>query len=294
MLLVARDVFKEKTKICFGFQTNGTLITEKWCDFLIRSESIISFSIDGPGWYHDQRRKYRNGSGSFDASMHGLKLAQGSGLETPIISVISPSILQNPHEFLEFCAASGAKRFGLNIEEIEGAHKFSELYSSQTEFHYMNFIRTLAEKSRDMDISFREIDDARKSISSSGHIMNSEVEPFNIINIDYTGRISIFSPELITDTAFRAKYHLPNIHGSSLEEIVSNDVIQRLTSEVSQGVAKCKEDCRYFNHCGGGAPSNKFSETGRLDVSKTNYCGFKKRLLLNAVLEELEAFSEKA
>ena len=46
-------------------QTNGTLLTNNWCQFFHNNGWLVGVSIDGPREYHDAYRKTRGGAGSF-------------------------------------------------------------------------------------------------------------------------------------------------------------------------------------------------------------------------------------
>lgn len=38
-------------------QTNGTLLTDEWCDFLAENHWLVGISIDGPQEFHDEYRR---------------------------------------------------------------------------------------------------------------------------------------------------------------------------------------------------------------------------------------------
>src|SRR5262245_21814271 len=42
--------------------------------------------------------------------------------------------------------------------------------------------------------------------------------------------------------------------------------------EYQRGIAQCRLSCPYFAFCGGGHPSNRYFESGRLDGTETDYC----------------------
>jgi uncharacterized protein len=60
-----------------GFQTNGVLIDDRWCEFLARHKFLVGLSIDGPQPLHDRYRVDRGGHPTFDRVMEaGERLRQ--------------------------------------------------------------------------------------------------------------------------------------------------------------------------------------------------------------------------
>lgn len=57
-------------------QTNGTLITEEWCEFLKANRFLVGLSIDGPKKFHDRYRVAKDGSPTFDKVFAAAKLLQ--------------------------------------------------------------------------------------------------------------------------------------------------------------------------------------------------------------------------
>ncbi|MGB5431636.1 MAG: radical SAM protein, partial [Acidimicrobiia bacterium] len=47
-------------------QTNGTLLTDEWCEFLKENNYLVGISIDGPQPLHDVNRVNKRGEGTFD------------------------------------------------------------------------------------------------------------------------------------------------------------------------------------------------------------------------------------
>jgi len=63
-------------------QTNGTLLTDEWCEFLAEHDFLVGISIDGPRPLHDAFRVDKGGQGTFDRVMRGLRLLQRHGVST--------------------------------------------------------------------------------------------------------------------------------------------------------------------------------------------------------------------
>lgn len=64
---------------CFGVQSNGVLLNEKWVRLLDELGVSISISMDGPREVHDRARVTFTGKGSYDKVLRGLRFL----LDTP-------------------------------------------------------------------------------------------------------------------------------------------------------------------------------------------------------------------
>jgi uncharacterized protein len=70
-------------------QTNGTLLTDEWCEFLRENDFLVGISIDGPEPLHDVHRVTKKGKGTFDKVMRGLRLLQKHGIEYNVLTTVN-------------------------------------------------------------------------------------------------------------------------------------------------------------------------------------------------------------
>jgi uncharacterized protein len=70
-------------------QTNGTLLTDEWCEFLKENDYLIGISIDGPQPLHDVNRVNKRGEGTFDKVMRGLRLLQKHEVEYNVLTTVN-------------------------------------------------------------------------------------------------------------------------------------------------------------------------------------------------------------
>lgn len=70
-------------------QTNGTLITDEWADFLAKNDFLVGISIDGPADIHDRYRRDKGGYPTFDRVMAGLMNLQRAGAEYNTMSTVN-------------------------------------------------------------------------------------------------------------------------------------------------------------------------------------------------------------
>ena len=95
-------------RIINSFQTNGTLINEKWCKFFKQHNFLIGISIDGPEEIHDYYRCYIHGAKSWHKVMKGLKLLQDHKVEFNTLTVINNHNAKYPLEVYSFLKSTGS------------------------------------------------------------------------------------------------------------------------------------------------------------------------------------------
>lgn len=70
-------------------QTNGTLLTDEWCEFFKANHFLVGISLDGPPALHDWFRKDKSGAGSAERALQGLRLLQKHGVETNVLCTVN-------------------------------------------------------------------------------------------------------------------------------------------------------------------------------------------------------------
>jgi uncharacterized protein len=83
-------------------QTNGTLLTDEWCEFFKENDYLIGLSIDGPRELHDANRVDKGGRPTFDKVMRGLRLLQKHGVEFNILTTANAANADYPLEVYRF------------------------------------------------------------------------------------------------------------------------------------------------------------------------------------------------
>ena len=73
-------------------QTNGTLLTDEWCEFLKKNDWLVGVSIDGPQEFHDRYRRNKQGQPSFVKVMKGIHLLNKYGVDWNGCIMMSVSI----------------------------------------------------------------------------------------------------------------------------------------------------------------------------------------------------------
>jgi len=92
-----------------SLQTNGTLLTDKWCEFLKKHDFMVGLSLDGPREIHEIYRRDRGGKGTFDAVMRGLGLLQKHKVEYNVMACVGRNTAGRPLDVYRFFRDEGVE-----------------------------------------------------------------------------------------------------------------------------------------------------------------------------------------
>lgn len=278
-------------KVTYNFQTNGTLIDDKWCKFFSSINAKVGVSIDGPEVIHNSNRVTRRGDGSFDLVMRGVRKLQEYNVDFSVLAVLTEHSIGHAADIFKFLQDNNIDKIGFNVEEIEGVHSTTSLDERLFRLQMSNFFETLWELSKtDKKIHIREFDNMVRFIRSENIIHRSDNEPLAIVSFDYLGNVSTFSPELLSNThKAYGNFVFGNVNEmNDLTDILRNEKFLKVEEDINEGKRMCRESCDFFPICGGGSPSNKLYENDTFKSSDTNTCHLNTKIPGKIVLKGLE------
>jgi uncharacterized protein len=275
-----------------GFQTNGTLLNQAWCNLIKQHQVKVGISLDGPAFIHNAHRKTRTGIGTHASTIRGVTLLQNNNIDFHVITVLTQHSLDFPEEIFSFFVENGIKHIGFNVEEIEGIHQTSSLSRIGTGEKYYSFMKHFYEltKSTNGTLKVREFERIKSLIYSGEIVKQGQLSiPFTMINIDANGNFTTFCPELLTmKSPIYGDFILGNVLHDTFESILKTDKFQTINQDIKAGIEMCRSTCEYFSLCGGGAPSNKYFENKSFRSSETMFCKYTKKILTDIILEDIE------
>jgi uncharacterized protein len=184
------------------FQSNGTLITQDYCDLFKSPQVRVGLSIDGPDFIHDRHRTTRSKKGTHREVLDAVGLLKKNRISFSVIAVLTSYSLAHADEIYDFFKEIGPHEIGFNIDEVEGSNTRSSLTGSEIEHQYRCFMRRILERVRHDrgTVRVRELMQGYGLFSASlfGHeAVSSESNPLSIISCDMGGNLFTFSPELV-------------------------------------------------------------------------------------------------
>ena len=104
-----------------SIQTNGTLLTDEWCEFFRENNFLVGISIDGPQDFHDEYRRNKMGAPSYRKVMQGIELLKKHGVQYNCMAVVNDYNADYPLEFYNFFKEIGCEflQFAPIVERLK-------------------------------------------------------------------------------------------------------------------------------------------------------------------------------
>jgi len=277
-------------------QTNGTLLNDDWCRFFKLNSFNIGISIDGPAHLHDKIRVTWGNKPSLKNALQGAALLRSHGIKPGVVCVLTNDSLSYPLEIFNFFYENELNWVAFNVEEIEHANQTSSLNTeSKTIEKFTYFISTFYDLWEKNITSFnvREFSDLISSIRQKQKSTNFSRKPLEtqkdgILTFDKYGNISPYSPEFSGVKSERYEdFIIGNIKINSIEDVFYSNAYKRINNSVRISVESCKNNCEYFDLCGGAFLSNKFFENGDIESTETTTCKLKVQTITDVILSKL-------
>jgi uncharacterized protein len=285
------------TCVSHALQTNATLIDARWCALFKRHGIQVGVSVDGPAALHDRHRRSRAGAGTHARVMRGIAALREAAVPFHAIAVVTAATLGQADAFFDWFEVQGITELGCNFDEAEGVNTGSSLVDHEVE--HAAFMQRLVERTGNGPLRVRELDAAwhllrqplpRWHWRGQAFPDNAQVQPLALITVAHDGRWSSFSPELAGQRcATHGDFWLGDVQAGGYLAALGTRRLRALWAEIMAGVQACAAHCAHFEHCGGGAPANKFYEHGHFAGSETLYCRSMLQRPFDAVLAAAEA-----
>ncbi len=91
-----------------ALQTNGTLLNDEWCEFLVQNQFLVGLSIDGPPKLHDTYRVDKKGAPTYEKVALGLKMLKKHAVEFNTLTVVNRANSKKPLEVYRFLKQIGS------------------------------------------------------------------------------------------------------------------------------------------------------------------------------------------
>lgn len=261
---------KEKIKITFSLQTNGTLLNKTFISECAARNIGISVSLDGPEKLHNLRRRTKAGKGTFKKIIKNIDiLKMYPEVFDGVIGVINP--YSNPQELLSFYKDNELLTIDLLLPDSTyqdppvGKETNRDIYKDWLIKAFDTWFNDF------QDISFRTYELIIKSLLGE----QTNIDTFGLGELDYLTIEtdgSLHTTDILKISYNNASSIGLNLSNSSIRAALSSNVVKNYNDLLSYEKLprKCKV-CEFAKICGGGSLPHRFSKEMLFD-NPSVYC----------------------
>ena len=263
-----------------ALQTNATLLDDCWGAFLAENNFLVGVSIDGPEDLHNGYRVKRNGSGSFNEVLRGIRILQKHGVQWNSLTCVNAINSKLPLKVYKFLKGIGARhmqfipiverrpnpaaqKLGLdlstppNLEKPEGDPEMMP-WSVQPR-DYGTFLTTIFDTwiRKDVGKTFVQIFEVSfaKWIDQPGGLCIFSETCGDAVALEHDG--SIYS----CDHYVYPEFKIGNVRDTPLSEMLNSDQQLKFGKDKSDTLPPKCHECAYVSACNGGCPKHRSAVT---------------------------------
>ncbi len=247
-------------------QTNGTLLTDEWCEFLSENGWLVGLSIDGPQPLHDHYRRTTTGQPSWERVMRGIRLLQQHGVEWNAMTTVNHLNARYPLEFYRFFKEIGCRYIQITpvVERVD-RHRLAHVLQD-TEAPVAAYSVTPQQWGRFLCMVFDEW--VRHDVGEyyvtlfDSTLANWVGEPPGICayarECGHAGVMEFNGDVYSCDHFVFPEYRLGNIRRQTLTEMLYGEQQQRFSRLKHDALPRQCRECRWEFACHGECPRNRF------------------------------------
>lgn len=258
-----------------ALQTNATLLSDEWIDFLIGLDINVGISIDGPTEINDLRRVYKNKEGSTQDVLAGVQALRAAGIPFGALIVVDHSIVEfGAKRILDFALEAGIEAMTLlnSLPENTAPHGKPENYLPYPD--YVSFLCEMFDvwwPNYVNQITFTDLAQLQGGVSG-------ERRPVSCLwSGDCHSRF--MTVEANGDLAPCDKYRgdagslLGNVTMVPVGDLINKSNYLRDAKELQREANRQMSACKYFRVCRGGCPHDRLLSTRHLPDFDGSCCG---------------------
>lgn len=255
-------------------QTNGTLLTDEWCEFLRENNFLVGISIDGPQDFHDEYRRNRQGIPSFHKVMKGINLLKKHGVEWNAMAVVNDFNADYPLDFYHFFKEIECHyiQFTPIVERISqrpdgltlSSAAQSKTGTKLTDFsvspeQWGNFLCTIFDEwvKEDVGNYYIQLFD-----STLANWIGQQPGVCSMAQTCGHAGVMEFNGDVYScDHFVFPEYKLGNIYEKTLTEMMYSKEQQHFGAQKRNTLPRQCKECAYLFACNGECPKNRFMTT---------------------------------
>lgn len=250
--------------------TNGTLIDEKWVNFILKHNIRVGFSLDGLGQWHDRTRFFKNGKRSFQVVSRNLDLCLSSKIRPNILTTITEDNIDGVEELNRYLVDKDLNfRYGVYRDttgDYQGYQSFIDKLKVVLSRCYDYYAQVIAEGKAQFRHRLADI-----HIDRNKHLRCCGIG-HSVVTVNYNGEVYLCQSRMNLKP-------IGNIweKRTLLEMAHSQDTLPQLVTHSVLDYKKCRS-CQWALTCGGGCPVVS-ADTYGTPLTASPYCDLFKTMI---------------
>jgi len=277
---------KQGQTIINALQTNGTLLTDEWCEFLAEKKFLVGISIDGPPQWHDKFRRDHAGKPTFHRAWAGLELMRKHGVEFNVLVTLNNTNAPHAGDIYRYFVNRGVcyLQFIPILERLADGGPTPFSCSGEQFGRFMLDVFDLW-AGRDVGkVSERFIDSVMHTIVyGKASLCCYSQRCANAHVLEFNGDL------YACDHFVFKEWYIGNIMEKPLAELVQDPKLEEFARLKTDLPAACR-DCEFLRYCRGGCP--KHHVPIGTDPARVNYFCEGYKMFFSHALGELERIAE--
>jgi len=279
-----------------SLQTNGTLLTDEWCEFLKENGFLVGLSLDGPEDIHDRYRHNRGGQPTFDEVMRGMRLLKKWGVEFNVLASVARETAYRPLDVYHFFKEQG-------VTFIQFTPVIERLADQSAAAHGLRFAMpsALDERETNTQVTPWTVEPEQYGeflIAVFDEWVRQDVGKVFVMNFEWAlnaavgnaSPICVFSRQCgravavehngdvyACDHYVYPEYLLGNLRNDDLARMVRSSVNSGFGPHKESTLPDCCRECSVLQACWGGCPKHRFMQSPKGEPGLHYLCaGYKK------------------
>ncbi|MDN7247057.1 anaerobic sulfatase maturase [Planococcus shenhongbingii] len=295
-VIVLQQKYAGKKRITNSLQTNGTLLTTEWCEFLKEHNFLVGLSLDGPQHIHDHYRVDRGGKPTFQKVLKALHLLQEYEVSYNVLTCVTRESSEHPLEIYRFLKEQGVEfiQFIPIVERVpdEKALNMGLRHATPPVVREEEVHRTISP----WTVGSEKYGDFLITVFDEW--VRNDVGTVNVMNFEQalTSWLGLPSPSCIfAETCGRAaivehngdvyscdhymypEYRLGNLHEETFAEMIDSSKQKKFGENKKTSLPSFCQSCEVKFACNGECPKHRFLMTPDGDPGLNYLCaGYKK------------------
>ena len=247
-------------KLINGIQTNGTLIDEKWCEFLAQENFYVGLSLDGPKEFHDRYRVTKGQKPTHKQVVHAFQSLKRYKVHVDLLCVVHDLNVKHPTAVYRYLKEIGGQYLQfLPLVERADDPEHSFVARSVPAEAYGEFLCTIFDEWVRHDIGkifIQLFDESVRPFLGMEHALCIYRETCGDVPVvEHNG--DFYS----CDHYVQPEYKIGNIYEQTLAQLIDAPAQRDFGRNKWTSLPSYCRRCEVLSMCNGGCPKDRFIKT---------------------------------